>query len=100
MWTIAESKSGYVSNFDIYLGKAPVNENAEHGLATRIVLDISKPFYHSNRHLYFDNYFNSQVLMEELLRVGMYGCGTLRANRYPPPLKVGKSSIKLKKRET
>ena len=29
------------------------------------------------------------------MKVGTYGCGTLRANRYPGPLKAGRSSIKL-----
>ena len=33
--------------------------------------------------------------MEELFKVGTYGCGTLRLNRYPRPYKVGRSSIKL-----
>ena len=96
VWTIADAKNGFISNFDVYLGKAPPTEAAEHGLCTRVVLELSKPFYHSNRHLYFDNFFNSQVLAEELLKLELYACGTLNANRYPPPLKIGRSSIKLK----
>ena len=96
MWTIADAKNGFISNFDVYLGKAPPTEAAEHALCTRVVLELSKPFYHSNRHLYFDNFFNSQVLTEELLKLELYACGTLNANRYPPPLKIGRSSIKLK----
>ena len=96
VWMIAESKTGYVSNFDVYLGKAPSSERAELGMAARVVLDISRPFHNTKRHLYFDNFFNSAVLMEELLKVGTYGCGTLRANRYPGPYKVGRASIKLR----
>ena len=93
---IAKSKTGYVSNFDVYLGKAPSSERAELGMAARVVLDISRPFHNTKRHLYFDNFFNSAVLMEELLKVGTYGCGTLRANRYPGQYKVGRASIKLR----
>ena len=87
---IAESKTGYVSNFDVYLGKAPSSKRAELSMAARVVLDISRPFHNTKRQLYFDNFFNSAVLMEELLKVG-----TLRANRYPGPYKVGRASIKL-----
>lgn len=100
VWTLADSRNGYVSNFDIYLGKAPPDQQAEHTLSTRVVLNLSKPFYHSNRHMFFDNYFNSQVLCEELLKLDLYACGTLNANRYPPPLKTGRTAIKLRKGET
>ena len=96
VWMLAESKTGYVSNFDVYLGKAPPSDQAELGMVTRVVLNISRPFHNSNRHLYFDNFFNSTELLEELLKVGTYGCGTLRANRYPRPYKVGRSCIKLR----
>ena len=96
VWMLADSKNGYVSNFDVYLGAAPAGEHAEKGLCTRVVLDISRPFHYSNRHLYFDNFFNSQDVAEELLRVGTYACGTLRANRYPRVFKLGRKSIKLR----
>ena len=99
VWTLADAKNGFISNFQVYLGKAPPNEQAEHGLCTRVVLDLSTPFHHSNWHLYFDNFFNSQVLVEELLKLGLYGCGTLNANRYPPPLKVGRAAIKIRRGE-
>ena len=65
------------------------------GMAARVVFDISRPFHNTKCHLYFNKFFNSAVLMEELLKVGTYGCGTLRANRYPRPYKVGRASIKL-----
>jgi len=75
---LGESKSGYVCTFDIYLGKS----EAEGALGTRVVLHLSEPFHSTNRHLYFDNFFMSLHLLEELLRKGTYCCGTLRANRY------------------
>ena len=34
-----------------------------------------------NYHVYFDNYFTSIPLLEELLRRGTFGCGTMRSNR-------------------
>ena len=100
VWMIAEPKTGYVSNFEVYLGKAPSNEHDGQSLGTRFVLNLGKPFHHSNHHLYFNNFFNSQEMMDELLKVGTYACGTLRANRYPPPYKEGRAAIKLKRGET
>ena len=86
-------------SFDSTLGKAPPSEQAELVMAAKVVLNISRPFQNTNCHLYFDNFFNSMVLLEELLKVGTYGCGTLRANRYPGPYKAGRSSIKLRRGE-
>ena len=100
VWMIAEPKTGYVSNYAVYLAKCSSSENAGQALGTRVVLDISKPFHHTYRHLYFDNFFNSQEVVEELLKVETYACGALQANRYPPPFKTGRQSIKLKCGET
>lgn len=40
-------------------------------------------------HVYFDNFFSSVDLLLDLLKVGLYGCGTLRSNRkgFPEDLK-------------
>ena len=100
VWMIAEPKTGYVSNFTVYLGKCSSSENAGQALGTRVALDISKPFHHTHRHLYFDNFVNSQKVVEELLKVETYACGTLQANRYPPTFETGRQSIKLKRGET
>ena len=72
---------------------------AKLSMAARVVLDISRPFHNTNCHLYFDNFFDSALLLKKLLKVGIYGCGTLRANRYPGPYKVERSSIKLRPEE-
>ena len=82
VWMAAEAGTGYVANYDIYLGK-PSSDRGEVGLATRVVLDLTEPFQHCNCHIFFDNFFTSVPLIEELLRRGTYSCGTLRANRYP-----------------
>ena len=94
VWMAADSKTGYVCNYDIYLGKPLTSSRGEVGLATRVVVDLTEPFQHCNRHIYFDNFFTSVNLIEELLRRGTYGCGTLRANRYPDSFKVKKGGRK------
>ena len=89
VWMLADSMTGYVCNFSVYMGRLSDGDSSrEVGLATRVVLDLSLPFQHTNRHLYFDNFYTSVQLVEELLRHGTYSCGTLRANRYPAPLKA------------
>ena len=45
-WPCCDSKTSYLLNFEVYLGKEDVeNECASLGLATRVVLDIVKPSY-------------------------------------------------------
>ena len=90
----AYSKTGYVCNYNIYLGKPLRSSRDEVGLATRVVVDLTEPFQHCNRHIYFDNFFTSVNLVEELLRRGTYACGTSRANRYSKSFKVKKGGRK------
>ena len=94
VWMAADSKTGYVCNYDINLGKPLTSSRGEVGLATRVVVDFTEPFQHCNRHIYFDNFFTPVNLVEELLRRGTYGCGTLCANRYPDSFKVKKGGRK------
>ncbi|KAF7684922.1 PiggyBac transposable element-derived protein 4, partial [Cucumispora dikerogammari] len=42
------------------------------------------PFLHKNHKLYLDNYYNSFKLCEELIKTGVYCCGTMRSNRGEP----------------
>lgn len=83
---LADSDTGYLCNFSIYLGR-PDGGRREVDLCTKVVLAVSEPFHFTNRHLFFDNYFTSITLVEELLKRGTYACATLRTNRYPPTCK-------------
>ena len=47
VWMLAEPKTGYVSNFAVYLGKCASSEHAGQTLGTRVVLDMSKLFHHT-----------------------------------------------------
>ena len=90
VWMAADSKTGYFSTYDIYLGKPLTSARGEVGLATNVVLNLTEPFQHCNRHIYFDNFFTSVKLVEELLHQGTYACDKLRANRYPNTYKANK----------
>ena len=43
VWMAADSRTGYVCNYDIYLGKSLNDAKVEDGLATSVVLKLS-PF--------------------------------------------------------
>lgn len=67
--------SGYCYKFDIYTGKS--KEGAEKHLGSRVVKDLTRGVENKVHHLYFDNYFNNVLLMEELQRNDIYACGTV-----------------------
>ena len=44
VWMAADAKTGYVCNYDIYLGKQSTSDRAETGLVTKVVLTSLSPF--------------------------------------------------------
>ena len=89
-WSLADSKSGYIWNWDIYTGKPPGGR--EHGLAHSVVTSLCGPLCYVGHHVYMDNFFVSPDLFQELSDHGMGACGTLQANRrgVPQPVKDAK----------
>ena len=79
----ADSANGYMSNFDVYLGKKEDGQ-IYHGLGYDVVMRICRPFY-QNHHI-FDNFFSSPKLFIDLLQRGTYACSTVRVNRKALPL--------------
>ncbi|XP_078730671.1 uncharacterized protein LOC144945910 isoform X2 [Lampetra fluviatilis] len=58
------------------------------GLGYRVVMSLTRSYWHRNHHLYFDRYFSSPALLEDLRsRCGTYACGTVSLSRrgLPPP---------------
>ena len=60
----------------------------ERNLGSSVVKTLTQAYYNTYRHLYFDNFFFIQLLLD-LLKSGLYGCGTTRTNRkgFPVALK-------------
>ena len=56
VWMAADTKTGYVSNYDIYLGKPRGSNRGDIGLASTVVLDITEPFQHYNRHIFLTTF--------------------------------------------
>ena len=84
-WLRCGSKSGYLYEFDMYLGK---KGNTEFGLGKSVVLSLCKSLKYTNCYALFDNFFTSPTLIAKLLENGIYGIDTVRANcKHMPTLK-------------
>ena len=71
-WCMCESKTGYLYQFDLYLGK---NSDAALGVRESVVLFLSRKLIGSHCALYFDNFFNSPTLIQMLFDDKIYGIG-------------------------
>jgi hypothetical protein len=104
LFQIAEAKSGYVLGFNIYTGKdSCLDENISLDpvvtTTTKTVLTLASKcnVLDKGHTIYFDNYYTSPELLEELLYRDTLCCGTVRSNRKGLPKSV--TSAKLKKGE-
>ena len=82
-WTLAEAKSGYVYNWDLYSGKR--QGPAQHGLTYDVVMNLIDPLVNRGHHLYTDNFYTAPDLYHDLTNLGVGACGTLRKNRVGTP---------------
>ena len=41
------------------------------------VMKMARPFFKKHRHIFFDDFFTSTKLMEDLLAQDTYACGTV-----------------------
>ena len=63
--------------------------STEHDLGARVVKTLTSDLKKKYHHVYFDNYFTSLKLLEDLEKDNTYACGTARKDRkgFPPQLK-------------
>lgn len=83
VWALCDSLTGYCLQFQIYTGK--VNDSVEHGLSYRVVFDLLEKFLNKNYRVYFDNFYTSYKLLNDLDQKQTYACGTLRKGRAQLP---------------
>ena len=83
MWCRCDSKTGYLFQFDLYLGKK--TGYVEHGLGEGVVLYLTNSIQQLGCEVYIDNFFNSPQLQFTLLQQGIYSCGTVRPNKKKLP---------------
>ena len=86
VWVLGDSSNGYFSRFDIYTCK---KEDREVGLGAYVVKKLTEGLKDKHHHVFFDNYFTSFRLLEDLEKDRIYGCGTARKDRkeFPAALK-------------
>ena len=96
VWVLGDSHNGYFWKFQVYTGKQ--GDAVERGLPARVVKSLTEDLKGDNYHVYFDNFFNSFALLNDLLGDNIFACGTARSNRigFPEALK----NIKFAKRYT
>lgn len=82
VWILAD-KTGYVLNFEIYTGKK--GNSTEKKLGERVVLSMTEALCGYNHTIYFDNYFTSVDLMEQLKAKNILACGTVNKTRINLP---------------
>ena len=87
VWTRADSKNGFVSEFQVYAGKT---KEAKTGLGARVVKDLTRNIVGKIHHIYCHNFFTSIGLFQELLDKKIYACGTIQSNRkfFPEDFKL------------
>ena len=90
VWVLADSHNGYFQKFQVYTGKE--GTRVEHGLGERVVKNLTAELHGKHHHTFFDNFFTSEKLLQDLLADGVYACGTARKDRrgFPPTLKQAK----------
>ena len=88
VWGMSDASNGYIAGFEVYTGKK--GDRVEKDLGASVVKTLAMPYKNTYRHIYFDNYFCSIALLINLLKLGLYGCGTIQTNRngFPQPLKM------------
>ena len=87
VWVLADSHNGYFMKFQVYTTKE--SNRVEHGLGERAVKTLTDGLQGQHHHVFFDNFFTSEKLMQDLLAEGVYPCRTARKDRkgFPPTLK-------------
>ena len=89
VWVLGD---GYFSRFDIYSGR---KEDREVGLGAHVVKKLTENLKDKYHHVFFDNYFTSFRLLEDL-EDGIYGCGTARKDRKEFPAVLKNPGLKIR----
>ncbi|XP_051170109.1 piggyBac transposable element-derived protein 4-like [Leptopilina boulardi] len=80
VWCLADSKTSYIANFEVYTGKCNDNQSND-TLGERVVIKLTRELQGTFSLVAYDNFFTSVNLVEELRNTGIYSVGTVRTNR-------------------
>ena len=96
MCVLADAKSGYFVDFNVYTG---ASDSPEHGLASQVVLSLTENYHHQHRQIFCDNFFSSVQLFHTLHKKGTYACGTARLDRKAFPSELSDDAKGLQRGE-
>ena len=89
---MCSSKTGYLYQREIYLGK---KQNTEFNLGEGVVLQLTKDLEGSFCTVYFDRFYNSPILIEKPFEKNIYAIGTIRKNRKQMPKRFEDNKMKI-----
>ena len=93
LWCLADD-SGYIHKFEIYTGGNESKRNPNFGLEENVVLRMSEHLQGLNHKLYFDSFFSSVPLMEELKVNKILACSTIKPSQKDFPTMEQDKSLK------
>ena len=100
LYQLCEAKSGYAAAFKIYTDSESVNISKvldpKVSKTCELVMGLMEKcgMLDKGYQVYFDNYYTSMELMEELGARYTFACGTLHSNRQGLPAAVTKAKLK------
>lgn len=88
VWVDADAVTAYCYNFEVYVWKNAEAVNRNLGLASKVVIGLTKLIEKKGHIVFTDNFYTSPTLADFLLSRDTYLCGTIRTNRkgYPKDL--------------
>lgn len=85
LFTLAESKSGYIWDFEVYTGrKGEVEQNH----TKNVVIRLMRPLEGKGYRVFTDNFYTSPELFFTLRERDVHACGTVRPNRKDLPKEI------------
>ena len=89
LWVLADSLNGYTCDFEVYTGKNTAYPLSEKGLGYDVVMRLTEALLNQGYHLFFDNFYTSRTLVNDLFLSGTLSCGTVGKHRkdFPSPCK-------------
>ncbi|XP_068221401.1 piggyBac transposable element-derived protein 4-like [Palaemon carinicauda] len=89
VWSLCDSKTGYLLKFDVYTGKG-LDSNKGKGLGASVVENLFEGFENKGHVVYMDSFFSGVPLFQKLRSKGTGACGTVRPNRKYLPSQMKK----------
>lgn len=92
VWCTADPRSGYMLDFSVYLGR--VEAPTPHGMGHHVIMKMADRFLGHAHHIFFDNFFSSVQLAQDLEKKKTYMCSTIRLNRKGWPKALNAATAK------